>query len=106
MDSWPQWDASKSPPVLEDTINRYPNPKWRPIKELSQPNVPAKPKVGVPPPQPVISKSTEGPTLLNQPIADASKNVKLIERPDINKPQVLKAPTQTAINVPAILEVI
>jgi hypothetical protein len=101
MDSWPQWDASKSPPVLEDTKNRYPNPKWRPIKELSQPKVPAKPKVEVPPSQPVLSKSLEGPTLLNQPIADASTKGKLNERPDINEP---RAPPQAAINVPTILE--
>jgi hypothetical protein len=105
MDSWPPWDASKSPPVLEDTKNRYPNPKWRPIKELSQPKVPAKPKVEVPPSQPALSKSPDGPTLLNQPITDASTKGKLNGRPDINRPQALEAPPQAAINVPAILEV-
>lgn len=112
MDTWPKWNAKKSPPVLEDTKGLYPNPKYKPnaLQKVSKPKVDAAPKVTTPLPvvQPVpgVSMSLEGPTLLEQPIADSPADKKLTRITTTNTPLLFGgAPPHFLVDGPIVPEV-
>ena len=106
MDTWPKWSQAKSPPVLEDTKNNYPNAKWKPPKQVSKPKAPVAPKIEIPETEPVISKSPEGPTLREQPVADPPTKEKLLEMPVVKESLSLEALPQSSVDVPTIQDAV
>lgn len=107
MDKWPKWSKKNSPPIPGGL---YPNPKWDPHPQLTKSNVPdiskaTVPKLEVPAGQPPAgSRSLEGPTLLEQPLANPPQEGKTLATPKDMGPKLLK-PVQDSIHAPLNLEV-